>query len=99
MQIYVAGDRVAYSASYLRNTGQFTGTAPQRRGTYLGPYEGMPKTHCRVRWDDQEARIAAGVGQFAEADYCDHVRAEGELVALRAIARVGSARFSHSDLP
>lgn len=92
------GDRVAYAASFLRNTGQFTGSAPQRRGTYLGAYAGMEKTHGRVRWDDQEERIASGLGQFGEADYCEHVRAHGELVALSAIAKVGSARFALNDL-
>lgn len=93
-----AGDRIAYAASFLRNTGQFSGSAPQRRGTYLGPYAGMPKTHGCVRWDDREERIAAGLGQFGEADYCEHVRANGELVALSAIAKVGSARFAHNDI-
>jgi hypothetical protein len=92
------GDRVAYAAAFLKNTGQFTGAAPQRRGTFLGVYDAMPKTHGRVRWDDQEERIAAGLGQFGEADYCEHVRAHGELAALSAIARVGSARFALNDL-
>lgn len=92
------GDRIAYSASFLKCTGQFSGPAPQRRGTYLGTYAPLPKSHGRVRWDDQEERIAAKAGQFAEADYCAHVRAEGELVALSAIAKVGSARFALNDL-
>jgi len=92
------GDRVAYAASYLRSTGQFTGPAPQRRGTFLGVYDAMPKTHGRVHWDDQEERIAAGAGQFGEADYRDHVRANGELVSLSAIARVGSPRFALNDI-
>lgn len=30
-----AGDVVAYAAKFLKNTGQFAGYAPQRRGTFL----------------------------------------------------------------
>lgn len=92
------GDRVAYAAKFLRDTGQFSGSAPQRRGTFLGLYAPMRETYGLVRWDDQEARIAAGAGQFAEADYCEHVLAHGELVALSNIAKVGSARFACNDI-
>lgn len=98
MSKLIEGDRIAYAAKFLKNTGQFSGSAPQRRGTFLGVYPAMSKTHGFVRWDDQEERIAAGAGQFGEADYCEHVRRHGELVALSAIAKIGSARFALNDL-
>jgi hypothetical protein len=93
----IPGDRVGYAAKFLKDTGQFTGAAPLRRGTYLGEYDGAPNMG-RVKWDDQEARIAEGAGQFAEPDYCDYVREKGELVGLKAIAKVNSPRFSCNDL-
>lgn len=92
------GARVAYSASHLKNTGQYTGSASMRRGTFLGLYPGLEKSHGRVRWDDEAEYIAAGVGQYAEADYCAEVVANGSLVALCAIAVVNSARFALNDL-
>lgn len=94
---FKAGDRVAYSAAFLKNTGQFAGYAPQRRGTFASYYEGSP-AHAYVHWDDEAERIAAGQGDFAEMDYCEHVKAHGSLVALSAIAKVGSARYALNDL-
>lgn len=91
------GDRVAYAAKFLKNTGQFTGEAGERRGTYLRPRPGMPK-YGYVRWDDEAKRIASGQGDYAEADYCETVRRDGSLVCLSNIARVGSPRFALNDL-
>lgn len=90
-----AGDRVAYSAAFLKSTGQFTGSAPQRRGTYVGPAPGPEKTHSRVRWDSFDFAHAAR--QNGE-DYAEHVREHGELAATKNIAKVGSARFALNDL-
>jgi hypothetical protein len=91
------GDRVGYAAKFLRNTGQFTGAAPQKRGTYVGPDKHNDK-FGRVHWDDEAERIAAGQGNYAEADYCEDVRLNGSLVFLGNIARVGSPRFALNDL-
>ena len=93
------GDRIAYAAAFLKNTGQFTGAAPQRRGTYVGPAgAGWPDTYGYVRWDDEAERLASGQGDYAEQDYCDAVRANGSIACLPNLAKVGSARFALNDL-
>lgn len=89
----VPGARVGYAAKFLRNTGQFTGSVPQRRGTYVGPFKGMEKTHARVKWDDIEQVIGGGGGQYDDDEYVADVRANGSVVALSAIAVVGTLRF------
>ncbi len=91
------GDRIAYAAKFLKDTGQFTGAAPQRRGTFLRLDDYLPN-YGFVRWDDIEDVIAAGKGDYAEADYCEEVRRNGSRVALSNVARVGSARFALNDL-
>ena len=100
--IFQPGDIVGYAARFLRDTGQFTGAAPQRRGvfvSYAPPFEKSGRiTHGRVHWDDEASLIASGKGDYAEADYCSEIRANGSLVALSAIAKVGSARFVLNDL-
>ena len=90
----VAGDRVALTAKFLKNTGQFTGDAGARRATFI-KYEG---DFARVRWDDIEATIASGRGQYAEQDYCDDVRANGSMVHADNICKVGSAAFALNDV-
>ncbi len=93
------GDRVALSAAFLKNTGQFTGGAGERRGTFAGPaLPGFPPSYGRVHWDDTPARIAAKAGNFAEADYCEVIAHDGSHVPLTNIAKVGSARFALNDL-
>ncbi len=98
MSKFQPGDRVALAAKFLKDTRQFTGNAAQRRGTFAGYWPGMEKTHGFVHWDDEAEMIASGKGQYAEQDYCDHVRTNGSGVALSAIAKVGSARFACNDL-
>ena len=90
---FVAGDRVAFSHRFCRAISADHYTA-SRRGEFLKPYPGMEKTHCLIRWDDQEARIASRLGQYAEQDYCDCVREQGELCATGNLAKVGSLAFS-----
>lgn len=51
------GDIVAFAAKFLRDTCQHTGDAPLRRGVYIGP-DATLAGYVRVRWDDQEQRIA-----------------------------------------
>jgi hypothetical protein len=89
------GDRVAYSAKFLRNTCQFSGAAPQRRGSFV-QYD--PNGFGRVHWDDEAQRIAEQEGQFADQDYCNEIAAHGSLVHANNIAKVGSPRFSCNDL-
>jgi hypothetical protein len=46
------GDRVGYSAAFLRSTGQFTGRKPFLRGTIIGIEEIAPGTEfAGVIWD------------------------------------------------
>ncbi len=85
-----AGDRIAYAAAFLKAIGADYNLA-QRRGTFVG-FEGP--IFGRVHWDDEDARIAAREGQYAEQDYCDDVRERGSLVGLKSICRVGTARFA-----
>jgi hypothetical protein len=95
MSKLIAGDRVAYAAKFLRATGQLTGAAPQRRGTFLRhDFNGF----CRVRWDNEGEYISSGRGQYADDEYCRDVRENGNLVAITNIAKVGSPRFALNDL-
>lgn len=90
------GDRIAYAAKFLRNTGQHTGGAGARRGTYVGPDAHTPN-FARVRWDDFEARADDLARQWGD-DYAADARANGQMVHADNIARVGSPRFASSDI-
>lgn len=87
------GDRIAYAAKFLKNTGQQTGPGGSRRGAYVGP-DGSPG-FARVRWDDTD--FAALAAQWGD-DYADDVRANGTMIHETAVAKVGSARFACNDL-
>ncbi len=91
------GDRIAYAAKFLKDTGQQAGNGGSRRGTFIA-MDPMGPNFCRVTWDDIDAVIASGQGQYGEADYCEHVKKHGSLVNLTAIAKVGSARFACNDI-
>lgn len=90
------GDRIAYGAKFLKDTGQRTGGAGDRRGVFLR-LDSMPG-YARVRWDDDEAHITAREGYFSEQDYCDEIRVNGSLVHVNVIAKVGSAKFACNDI-
>ena len=92
MSALTAGDRVAYAASFLRNTGQFTGSGPQRRGTFVALWE-RDSQFARVKWDDFEQNAPALAVQWGE-DYVADAREHGQLVHSKNIAKVGSARFA-----
>lgn len=94
---FTPGARVAYAARHLKNTGQQTGPAGARRGTFV-KVDAMGLPWVRVNWDDTPARLASGQGNFAETDYCADVRAHGELANITALAVVGSARFACNDI-
>lgn len=85
--IVVAGTRVAYSAKFLRDTGQRTGRAPDRRGTVVS----VDADFARVRWDDFDA--AASAKQWGE-DYAEDAIAHGQMAALSVLAMVGSSAMS-----
>lgn len=88
-----AGDRVAYTARYLRDSCQQAGAVPLRRGTYAGPYAGA-KGYSLVKWDDTAVRIAARSGQYADPEYAQWALANGEMCPDAIIAKVGSARYA-----
>ena len=90
MAALVSGDRVAYAASFLRNTAQHTGSAPQRRGAFV---KHQDEYFARVKWDDFEERAPALAAQWGE-DYVAEARENGQLVHINNIAKVGSARFA-----
>ena len=99
---FAAGDRIALAARFLRDTGQRTGGASERRGTFLGFMPGMEKTHARVRWDDFETCVTLysglATGQYGDPEWVQDCRENGSLVGLNAIAKVGSARFCLTDM-
>ena len=88
-----SGDRVALTAKFLKNTGQFTGSSGQRRGTFIN-YE-LPM--ARVKWDDFEANAVYYVEQYGD-DYVQECRANGSRVHAANICKVGSAKFACNDL-
>ena len=89
-----AGDRVAYAAKFLRNTGQFTGAGPQRRGIFV-KYWDKDTQFARVKWDDFD--FAYQANQNGE-DYAIDAREHGQCVHAGNIAKVGSPRFALNDL-
>jgi hypothetical protein len=90
------GDRVAYAAKFLKNTGQFTGSGPQRRGTFVS-YDKASPDFARVKWDDFEANAAYYDVQYGD-DYTADARQYGQMVHAGNIAKVGSPRFASNDL-
>lgn len=92
-----SGDRIAYSAKFLKSTGQFTGGAGERRGTFRAYDDGFSPGYARVTWDDFEATADRLSDQYG-ADYVDDARANGSVVFAGNIAKVGSARFACNDL-
>jgi hypothetical protein len=88
-----AGDRIAYAAKFLKNTAQFTGAAPQRRGTFVGYWPRDPQ-FARVKWDDFEECCAQGGGQYGDTEWTADAREHGAIVHANNIAKVGSPRFA-----
>jgi hypothetical protein len=89
--IIAAGTRVALSGNFLRNTGQQTGPAAQRRGTVLS-LEGT--LFARVRWDEPTDYTALAM-QWGD-DYADDVKANGHMVNIANLAAVGSSAMAAS---
>ena len=91
-----SGDRVAYAAKFLRNTGQFTGGAPQRRGTFVS-YDRVSPDFARVKWDDFEANAACYAELYGD-DYVADARESGQMVHANNIAKIGSPRVALNDM-
>ena len=87
-----AGDRVAYSAKWLRSTGQVAGEAGQRRGVVASRHRTGDLVY--VRWD---CDVASGYADIRavygdDPEYVQHVIDHGVLVAEANLARVGPNR-------
>ncbi len=82
------GDRVAYNVRFLKDTGQQVGSGGFRRGTFVGPYSASA-AHGRVKWDDLFTPEAASLAKCYGEDWLDDARANGAVVALSALAKVG----------
>ena len=89
-----SGDRVAYAAKFLKNTGQFTGPGGQRRGTFVS-YWNKDSKFARVHWDDFD--YAAAAEQYGD-DYAAEAKEHGQCVLAVNIAKVGSPRFALNDM-
>lgn len=96
-QKLVAGDRVALTAKFLKNTGQFTGPAGQRRGTFVKYESGALDTFARVRWDDFES-VAARFAELYGDDFVADAREHGSVVLAANICKVGAAKFACNDI-
>jgi len=90
------GDRVAYTAKFLKNIGAHAGSAPERRGL-LVKFDEVSPGFARVKWEDFEARSAELAARYGQ-DYVDDVRANGALVNRDVITKVGSSRFGCTDV-
>lgn len=90
------GDRVAYAAKFLKNTGQFTGAGPQRRGTFQS-YWTLDPQFARVMWDDFDQNAPRLAEQYGD-DYVADAREHGQLVHANNVAKVGSPRFALNDM-
>ena len=95
------GDRVAYAAKFLKDTGQFSGHSPKRRGTfvkYCTQRDADTRGYCRVMWDDFEACAPALAVQWGD-DYVADIREHGGTMIFSGnVAKVGSPRFALNDL-
>ena len=59
MQSFSVGDKVAYKASFLRSTGQYTGSIPNARGTITELKNLGGNTLATIDWgnDDIPAKV------------------------------------------
>ncbi|MBS4051277.1 MAG: hypothetical protein KGZ69_08740 [Methylomonas sp.] len=72
------GDTVAYTAKFLKNTGQFTGNAGFRRGELLS----FDHQYARVRWNDWSESYRAALADRYGEDYAEDAEKNGQMVAL-----------------
>jgi hypothetical protein len=67
MRGITVGDRVGYSAAFLRSTGQYTGTAPFRRGVVQSidaPAPGF--TLAQIKWDGEHDPTSVNIKNLAQ---------------------------------
>lgn len=86
------GDRVGYTASFVRLAGGGGYDTACRRGTVLKVVDDF----ALVRWDDFDPS-----DYDDDPEYRDHVTLSGQRVALRNLAKPGSLAFCdpHAESP
>lgn len=89
-----AGDRVAFSANFVRSTGQYTTGAANQRATFLGQDDQLGDPFVRVRWDHQPAILDT---HRDDPKHCADILAKGSIVNVHNLARVGSLRFADAS--
>jgi hypothetical protein len=91
------GDRVAYSAAFIKQI-QADYWTTQRRGTfvkYISAWGPSTSACAIVKWDDQDAALSKKIGCFADDDYVQHTLEHGgTLVNSSVIAKHGSSAFT-----
>ena len=63
---FLANNRVAYSAAFLRSIGAITGDMPQRRGTVIDIVPVGRRRMAKVQWDDEQEPKLVCVGNLAK---------------------------------
>ena len=61
-QTLTIGDRVAYSAKFLRSICDYSHASASKRGTVLAirPLAGSKHAHVKIKWDDDDDELRAG---------------------------------------
>lgn len=89
------GDRVGYSAKFLRSIGADHDTASVR-GTFVKWRNDVEKREsfmdmmCFVRWDDEDLRLDDWAD---DPEYQQHIRDNGQMVNAQNIAKVATVAF------
>jgi len=83
--LVTAGDRVAYTARFVRDAGGGLHETGARRGTVIR----LDPPLVYVRWDDEDL-----TGYDADPELRDFVRDHGQPVHLANVCKVGSVRFA-----
>ena len=83
------GDRVAYTAKFVKNTGGGKHTVDQR-GVYVKDDPRTPNMGY-VHWDGEDEYLKAMYAD--DPEYAAHVKENGTWVKLVNICRVGTVRF------
>ena len=56
----IPGDRVAYSAKFLRSICDYSHDSASKRGTVLAVKDYGSMTHVKIDWDDDKDEMRAG---------------------------------------
>lgn len=79
--------RLAYTAKFLRQIGDYTKDSADRRCTFLGERDSK---FIRVRWDDEDVLLE---NYKDDPEYCAHIRENGSLVLKANMCKKGTVAF------